>query len=47
MFYVVFVNNIKNKNIRIGMYLIYFGLIFIWKLCYDKKNYVDYLNLFI
>lgn len=38
MFYVVFVNNIKNKNIRIGMYLIYFVLIFILKLSYDKKK---------
>lgn len=47
MFYVVFVNNIKNKNIRIGMYLIYFVLIFILKLCYDKKKRVDYLNLLI
>lgn len=43
MFYVVFVNNIKIKNIRIGMYLIYFIL----KLCYDKKKRVDYLNLLI
>lgn len=46
MLYVALVNNIKNKNIRTGMYSTYFVSIFILKLCHDKKNQIDHLNLF-
>lgn len=38
MLYVALVNNIKNKNIRTGMYSPYFVSIFILKLCHDKKK---------